>query len=98
MAAMVDGGGETGTDAGGRPEERPDAPPDAPLGRPPGTVRAYLALAIVGTFLAGHLGGAVLLLRSGSPESGLALLGALAIEAATVIGFYFGARQHGASS
>lgn len=66
-----------------------------PLGRPRGTVRAYLALGIVGAFLVGHLAGALYLLRAGAPESGLALLGALAIEAATVTGFYFGARQGG---
>ena len=64
-----------------------------PLGRPAGTVRAYLAIGIVAAFLVGHLGGALLLLRSGEPESGLALLGALAVEAGTVTGFYFGARQ-----
>ena len=68
---------------------------DAPLGKPPGTVRAYLAVAIVGTFLVGHAAGAVLLLRAGALDAGLGLLGALAIEAATVTGFYFGARQGG---
>lgn len=66
-----------------------------PMGRPLGTVRAYLALGIVGAFLVGHVGGAFLLMRAGASESGLALLGALAIEAATVTGFYFGARQGG---
>lgn len=66
-----------------------------PLGLPVGTVRALLAGGIVATFLVGHLGGALLLLRSGSPESGLALLGALAVEAGTVTGFYFGVRQAG---
>ncbi len=64
-----------------------------PLGKPPGTVRAYLAVAIVVAFLVGHLGGALVLLWGGATESGLALLGALAVEAATVTGFYFGARQ-----
>ena len=64
-----------------------------PLGKPPGTVRAYLAGAIVAAFLVGHLGGALLLLRAGALESGLALLGALAVEAGTVTGFYFGVRQ-----
>ena len=43
---------------------------NGPLGKPPGTVRAYLAVAIVVAFLVGHLGGAVLLLRSSaSPDS-----------------------------
>ncbi|MBM4411195.1 MAG: hypothetical protein FJ037_07735 [Chloroflexi bacterium] len=65
---------------------------DTPLGRPSGTVRAYLALAIVAAFLAGHVAGAVWLLARGQVDSGLALLGALALEAGTVIGFYFGAR------
>ena len=64
-----------------------------PLGKPQGTVRAYLALAIVAAFLCGHLGAAVLLLYAGQTESGLSLLGALAVEAGTVTGFYFGTRQ-----
>lgn len=64
-----------------------------PLGRPRGTVRAYLALAIVAAFLAGHVAGAVWLLARGEVDSGLALLGALALEAGTVTGFYFGARN-----
>ena len=74
-------------------EDNQPADVNSPLGKPPGTVRAYLAVAIVVAFLVGHLGGAGLLLRSGATESGLALLGALAVEAATVTGFYFGARQ-----
>lgn len=65
----------------------------APLGKPPGSVRAYLALAIVAAFLVGHVLGAALLLWSGAREAGMALLGALSVEAATVTGFYFGARQ-----
>ncbi len=65
---------------------------ETPMGRPSGTVRAYLALAIVAAFLAGHVAGAVWLLANGEFESALALLGAVAIEAATVIGFYFGVR------
>ncbi len=64
-----------------------------PMGRPSGTVRAYLALAIVAAFLAGHVAGAVWLLARGEVDSGLALLGALALEAGTVTGFYFGARN-----
>jgi len=56
-------------------------------------VRAYLAGGIVLAFLGGHLGGAFFLLHAGALESGLALLGALAVEAGTVTGFYFGARQ-----
>lgn len=67
--------------------------PNGPLGQPVGSVRALLAASIVAAFLVGHLCGALLLLRGGSPESGLALLGALAVEAGTVTGFYFGARQ-----
>ena len=66
---------------------------DEPLGKPQGTVRAYLALAIVAAFLCGHLGAAIVLLHGGETESGLALLGALALEAGTVTGFYFGTRQ-----
>ena len=66
---------------------------DAPLGRPPGTVRAYLAGAIVAGFLVGHVTGALLLLWGGQLEPALALLGALSVAAATVTGFYFGARQ-----
>ena len=67
--------------------------PNGPLGQPVGTVRAFLAGGIVATFLVGHLVGAFMLLRGGSPESGLALLGALSVEAGTVTGFYFGVRQ-----
>ena len=65
---------------------------DTPLGRPTGTVRAYLALAIVAAFLGGHVAGAVWLLVHAEVDSGLALLGALALEAGTVTGFYFGVR------
>lgn len=65
---------------------------ETPLGQPSGTVRAYLALAIVAAFLGGHIAGAVWLLMDGQFQSALALLGAVAIEAATVIGFYFGVR------
>lgn len=66
---------------------------ETPLGRPSGTVRAYLALGIVAAFLVGHVAGAVWLLAQGEVESGLALLGALALEAGTVTGFYFGVRS-----
>ena len=65
---------------------------ETPLGRPSGTVRAYLALGIVAAFLGGHVSGAVWLLSRGEVDSGLALLGALALEAGTVTGFYFGVR------
>ncbi|MGE3857670.1 MAG: hypothetical protein AB7G21_12010, partial [Dehalococcoidia bacterium] len=68
-------------------------PAASPLGKPPGTVRAYLAIAIVAAFLLAHVAGAALLLWAGALEAGMALLGALAVEAATVTGFYFGARQ-----
>ena len=57
------------------------------------TVRGLLAGGIVAAFLVGHLGGALMLLAGGSPEAGLALLGALALEAGTVTGFYFGVRR-----
>ncbi len=65
---------------------------ETPLGRPIGTVRAYLAMAIVAVFLAGHLAGAIWLLTQSEVESALALLGAVSLEAGTVTGFYFGAR------
>lgn len=65
---------------------------ETPLGRPSGTVRAYLALGIVAAFLAGHVAGAVWLLVRGQVDGALALLGALALEAGTVTGFYFGVR------
>ncbi len=65
---------------------------DTPMGQPRGTVRAYLALGIVSAFLVGHSAGAVYLLWHGDLESALALLGAVALEAGTVTGFYFGAR------
>lgn len=64
-----------------------------PLGKPPGTVRAYLAVAIVASFLVAHVLGALLLLRAGALDAAIGLLGALALEAAMVTGFYFGARQ-----
>lgn len=65
---------------------------DSPMGRPQGTVRAYLALGIVTAFLVGHSAGSVYLLWQGDLESAVALLGAVALEAGTVTGFYFGAR------
>ena len=68
---------------------------DAPLGKPPGTVRAYLAVAIVAAFLVAHVGRVVVLLWMGAVDAALGLLGALALEAAMVTGFYFGARQTG---
>lgn len=72
-------------------------PPDSsasmePLGKPRGTVRAYLALGIVGAFLVGHLGAAGWLLHLGHTEVALGALAALAVEAGTVTGFYFGSR------
>lgn len=66
---------------------------ERPLGKPVGSVRAYLALAIVAAFLVGHVAAALLLLWGGALEAALSLLGALAVAAATVTGFYFGARQ-----
>ncbi len=90
-AGGLDGDGPGGRRGRGGREGR-----EAPLGQPVGSVRAVLAGAIVATFLLGHLGGALILLRAGAPESALALLGALAVEAGTVTGFYFGARQIGA--
>ncbi|MEI6666057.1 MAG: hypothetical protein WCL53_07890 [Chloroflexota bacterium] len=88
---MVSSGASSGPAAD---EAGPGSLP-GPLGLPVGTVRAVLAGGIVAAFLVGHLGGALLLLRGGSPETGLALLGALAVEAGTVTGFYFGVRQAG---
>jgi len=63
--------------------------PDQPLGLPRGTVRAYLALMIVGAFLAAHLVASGYLLWSGNVEAGLAVLGALAIQSGVASGFYF---------
>ena len=63
-----------------------------PLGQPQGSVRAILALIIVGTFAASHLIAGTYLIRSGLTTEGVAVLGALAIESATISGFYFGSR------
>lgn len=66
---------------------------DEPMGKPRGTVRAYLAMGIVGAFIAGHVGGAGWLLHLGNTEAALALLASLAVEAGAVTGFYFGSRE-----
>ena len=63
-----------------------------PLGQPAGTVRAILALIIVVTFAVSHLLVGSWLIRSGLTTEGVAVIGALALEAATVMGFYFGSR------
>lgn len=65
---------------------------DEPLGKPRGTVRAYLAMAIVGAFLTSHVAAAGLLAYQGNTEATLAVLGILAAEAGTITGFYFGTR------
>lgn len=64
-----------------------------PLGLPRGTVRAYLALMIVSSFLLAHMVAAGFLLWRGDAEAGLAVLGALAIQAGVASGFYFGSRE-----
>ncbi len=63
-----------------------------PLGKPAGSVRAYLAMGIVGSFAATHAAAAAWLLQIGHIEAAIGLLGALALEAGTVTGFYFGSR------
>jgi len=69
-----------------------DADGQAPLGKPAGSVRAYLAMGIVGSFAATHAAAAAWLLQIGRIEAAIGLLGALALEAGTVTGFYFGSR------
>ena len=64
-----------------------------PMGQPQGTVRAWLALIIVGTFAISHLIAAMWLIRGGLTTEGVAVLGALALEAATTTGWYFGSRS-----
>ena len=64
-----------------------------PLGKPSGSVRAYLALGILGAFLLTHALAAGWLLHAGNVEAAIGLLGALALEAGTVTGFYFGSRS-----
>ena len=64
----------------------------APLGKPAGSVRAYLAIGIVGSFAMTHAAAAAWLLQLGRIEAAIGLLGALALEAGTVTGFYFGSR------
>ena len=64
-----------------------------PLGKPTGSVRAYLALGILAAFLLTHALAAAWLLRVGNVEAAIGLLGALALEAGTVTGFYFGSRS-----
>ena len=63
-----------------------------PLGKPVGSVRAYLAMGIVGSFAMTHAAAAGWLLQLGRIEAAIGLLGALALEAGTVTGFYFGSR------
>ena len=67
--------------------------PTQPLGKPTGSVRAYLALGILAAFLLTHALAAAWLLRVGNVEAAIGLLGALALEAGTVTGFYFGSRS-----
>ena len=64
-----------------------------PLGKPAGSVRAYLAMGIVGSFAMTHAAAAAWLLQIGRIEAAIGLLGALALEAGTVTGFYFGSRN-----
>ena len=68
-------------------------PTTQPLGKPPGSVRAYLALGILAAFLLTHALAAGWLLHVGNVEAAIGLLGALALEAGTVTGFYFGSRS-----
>lgn len=70
-------------------------PHNEPLGKPAGTVRAYLAMAIVAGFEVAHIGGAGLLFWTGHIPEAMALAGALAIEASAVLGYYFGVRSDG---
>ncbi len=69
-----------------------DAGERAPLGKPAGSVRAYLAMGIVGSFAMTHAAAAAWLLTLGHVEAAIGLLGTLALEAGTVTGFYFGSR------
>ncbi len=71
----------------------PTPPTTQPLGKPPGSVRAYLALGILSAFLLTHALAAGWLLHVGNVEAAIGLLGALALEAGTVTGFYFGSRS-----
>ena len=68
-------------------------PTTQPLGKPPGSVRAYLALAILAAFLLTHAIAAAWLLRVENIEAAVGLLSVLALEAGTVTGFYFGSRS-----
>ena len=70
----------------------------APLGKPAGSVRAYLAMGIVGSFAMTHAAAAAWLLQIGRIEAAIGLLGALALEAGTVTGFYFGSRGNRADA
>lgn len=70
-----------------------DPPTTQPLGKPPGSVRAYLAIGILAAFLLTHALAAGWLLHVGNVEAAIGLLGALALEAGTVTGFYFGSRS-----
>jgi hypothetical protein len=65
---------------------------DAPLGKPTGTVRAYLALMLVGAFTASHVAAAIMFASAEHVTEAVAVLGVLAAEAAGVLGFYFGTR------
>ena len=56
-------------------------------------MRAYLALGILAAFLITHALAAAWLLHAGNVEAAIGLLGALALEAGTVTGFYFGSRS-----
>lgn len=66
---------------------------DQPLGKPIGTVRAYLAVGLVGAFTVSHLAAGLALALTGHVTESVALLGVLSSESAVVLGFYFGTRQ-----
>ena len=70
-----------------------DPPTTQPLGKPAGSVLAYLAIGILAAFLLTHALAAGWLLHDGNVEAAIGLLGALALEAGTVTGFYFGSRS-----
>jgi hypothetical protein len=79
--------------------QQPSSPPvNEALGKPPGTVRAYLALSVVGSFELAHVVGASAFAVTGHLPEAMTLMGSLAVQTAAIVGYYFGTKGGGMST